>query len=38
MSQETIEVHVTELPQLFNAIDPSPFRERDLEAARSLLI
>jgi hypothetical protein len=26
-----IEVHVTELRQLFNAIDPSPFRERDLD-------
>ncbi len=28
---ETIEVHVTELQQLFNAIDPAPFRERDLD-------
>jgi hypothetical protein len=27
----TIEVHVGELRQLFNAIDPSPFRERDLD-------
>jgi hypothetical protein len=26
-----IEVRVTELRQLFNAIDPSPFRERDLD-------
>jgi hypothetical protein len=26
-----IEVHVTELRQLFNAMDPSPFRERDLD-------
>lgn len=26
-----IEVHVTELRQLFNAIDPSPFLERDLD-------
>lgn len=26
-----IEVHVGELKQLFNAIDPSPFRERDLD-------
>ena len=26
-----IEVRVTELKQLFNAIDPSPFRERDLD-------
>ncbi len=28
---EVIEVHVTELKQLFNAIDPSPFREKDLD-------
>jgi hypothetical protein len=28
---EVIEVHVAELTQLFNAIDPSPFRERDLD-------
>ena len=27
----TIEVRVSELRQLFNAIDPSPFRERDLD-------
>jgi hypothetical protein len=27
---ERIEIHVSELRQLFNAIDPSPFRERDL--------
>src|SRR3954468_4251073 len=26
-----IEVHVNELRQLFNAMDPSPFRERDLD-------
>jgi hypothetical protein len=26
-----IEIHVTELRQLFNAIDPSPFREKDLD-------
>jgi len=26
-----IEVHVGELKQLFDAIDPSPFRERDLD-------
>ena len=25
-----IEVHVAELRQLFNAMDPSPFRERDI--------
>lgn len=31
LPHETIEVHVTELQQLFNAIDPSPFRERDLD-------
>lgn len=30
---EVIEIHVTELLQLFNAIDPSPFRERDLDPA-----
>lgn len=28
---EIIEVRVAELRQLFNAIDPSPFRERDLD-------
>ena len=28
---EIIEVHVSELMQLFNSIDPSPFRERDLD-------
>lgn len=28
-----IEVHVSELRQLFNAMDPSPFRERDLDPA-----
>lgn len=28
---ELIEVYVSELKQLFNAIDPSPFRERDLD-------
>lgn len=28
---EVIEVHLTELPMLFNPIDPSPPRERDLE-------
>jgi hypothetical protein len=26
-----IEIHVAELRQLFNAIDPSPFREKDLD-------
>jgi hypothetical protein len=30
---EVIEIHVAELLQLFNAIDPSPFRERDLDPA-----
>ena len=30
---EVIEVHVAELQQLFNAIDPSPFREKDLDAS-----
>ena len=29
---QLIEVHVIELKQLFNAIDPSPFREKDLAA------
>ena len=29
---ELIEVHVAELQQLFNAIDPSPFRDKDLSA------
>jgi hypothetical protein len=28
---EVIEIRVAELRQLFNAIDPSPFRERDLD-------
>jgi hypothetical protein len=28
---EIIEIHVGELRQLFNAIDPSPFHERDLD-------
>lgn len=28
---EIIEVHVAEVRQLFNAIDPSPLRERDLD-------
>jgi hypothetical protein len=28
---EVIEVHVAELKQLFNAIDPSPFRDKDLD-------
>src|SRR3954447_23990196 len=28
---KVIEIHVAELKQLFNAIDPSPFREKDLD-------
>ena len=28
---QVIEIRVTELRQLFNAIDPSPFRQRDLD-------
>ena len=28
---QVVEVHVKELDQLFNAIDPAPFRERDLD-------
>ena len=30
-SGEHIEVHVAELKQLFNSMDPSPFKERDLD-------
>jgi hypothetical protein len=30
-----IEVHVGELKQLFNAIDPSPFRDKDLARPQS---
>ena len=26
-----IEVHVTDLKQLFRSLDPTPFRERDLD-------
>src|SRR5262245_5829519 len=26
-----IEVHITDLRQLFNAMDPAPFRDRDLD-------
>jgi hypothetical protein len=33
-----IEVHVSELKQLFNAMDPSPFRERDLDPAAEAFI
>jgi hypothetical protein len=29
---EVIEVHVADMRQLFNSIDPSPFRQRDLDA------
>lgn len=29
---EVIEIHVAELKQLFNAIDPSPFHKKDLDA------
>lgn len=29
--RELIEVHVGELKQLFNSLDPTPFRERDLD-------
>jgi hypothetical protein len=35
---ELIEVRVSELKQLFNAIDPSPFRERDLDPAAETFI
>lgn len=30
-SQSVLELHVNELRQLFNAMDPAPFRERDLD-------
>jgi hypothetical protein len=30
-SESLLELHVTELRQLFNAMDPAPFRERDLD-------
>ena len=33
-----IEVRITELRQLFNAIDPSPFRDRDLDPAAEAFI
>ena len=33
MTRELIKVHVGELKQLFNSIDPSPFREKDLDPA-----
>ena len=28
---QTIEVHLGEINQLLNAMDPAPFRERDLD-------
>lgn len=37
-SRGVIEVRVTELRQLFNAIDPSPFRERDLDPGAEAFI
>jgi hypothetical protein len=33
---DTIHVRIHELRQLFNSIDPSPFRERDLDPAREM--
>jgi hypothetical protein len=30
-SQSVLELHVNELRQLFNAMDPAPFHERDLD-------
>jgi hypothetical protein len=33
MPAHAIEVHVAELRQLFNAMDPAPFQERDLDPA-----
>jgi hypothetical protein len=35
---ERIQVHVGELRQLFNSIDPSPFRERDLDPNAEIFI
>jgi len=35
---EIIEVHVAELKQLFNAIDPSPFGDRDLDPSATAFI
>ena len=35
---QVIEVRVAELRQLFNAIDPSPFRERDLDSTMPVRI
>ena len=37
-SGEHIEVHVAELKQLFNSMDPSPFKERDLGPHREEFI
>jgi hypothetical protein len=33
-----IEVHVAELKQLFNSIDPSPFRNRDLDPKAEVIV
>ena len=35
---QTIEVHVEELKQLFNSMDPSPFHRRDLDPAAEQFI
>lgn len=35
---EVIQIRVAELRQLFNAIDPSPFREKDLDASAAEFI
>jgi hypothetical protein len=37
-SHEVIEFRIGELRQLFNAIDPSPFRERDLDQSAEAFI
>ena len=34
-NRSVIEVHVGELKQLFDAIDPSPFRDKDLDPKSS---
>jgi len=35
---EVIAVHLAELKQLFNAMDPSPFREKDLSPSAEQFI
>ncbi|WP_143044836.1 hypothetical protein [Variovorax sp. YR216] len=37
-THEVLELHVAELRQLFNSMDPAPFRERDLDPAAEAYI